>query len=105
EFHDASASGARAAAGLIDDERDGIALIHQPKPPWLRWFLAVLGAQEDTAAGEDAVGLRHQRGHPAHGEVPASRPGPARQALGDVAAHRRLPEPLVGCVDSELLAV
>ena len=105
EVHDPLATSGRAAAGLLDDERDRIALIHQPQLPRHVGLLAVLGVQEDTAAGEDAVRLSHQGRNPAHVEVPAPRSGAARQALLDVAAHRRLPEPLVGCVDGELPAV
>ena len=43
EFHDPLATSARAAAGLLDDERDRIALIHQPQPPRLSGSLLSLG--------------------------------------------------------------
>src|ERR1035438_8804991 len=76
QVHDALAPGARAAAGLLDDERDRIALVHQPEPPRLGRLLAVPGVQEHAAAGEDAVRLGDQRGDPAHVEVSLARPGP-----------------------------
>ncbi len=47
--------------------------------------------------------VRHQRGHPAHVEVYATRTIAPLEALPHIPLYRRLPEAAVGGVDRELL--
>ncbi len=96
-----AATRARAPARLLDQETDGIRLVEQPQPSRLRRILAVARIEEDAAAHEDAVRLGHEGGDPAHVEVAPARSRRSREAFGDVAAHRRLPEAAVGRVDRE----
>src|SRR5690606_3355361 len=95
-------AGAGAPAGLLDQEADRVAFVEQAQPPGLGRVLAVARVEEHAAAHQDAVGLGHQRGDPAHVEVGAARAGAAGQAFVHVAAHGLLPEARVGGVDGEL---
>src|SRR5271166_5653314 len=94
-------SGARQATGLLDEEGHRVRLVEQPQLPRLRRVFRVPGIEKHSSPGEDPVSLGHERGDPTHAEVLTTRPGPTRQTLGDVALHRRLPEPLVRGVDRE----
>jgi len=98
-------AGARAAAGLLDEEADRARLVEQPEPTRLRGILRIARIHEDAAPHQDAVRLGDHRRDPAHVEVLAARAGLAGQALIDIALDRRLPEPAVGRVDRELVGI
>jgi hypothetical protein len=102
DVHQPAAAGARAPARLLDEEGDGAGLVEQAQPACPCGVLAVARVQEDPAAHQDAVGLGHERGDPAHVEVMPARPGLARQAFVHIALHGRLPEAAVGGIDREL---
>src|SRR5262245_22836395 len=69
----ALASGGRAAARLLDDERDRVGLIEEAKAARLCQILRVARVEEHAAPRQDTVRLRDERGHPAHVEVLAAR--------------------------------
>src|SRR5581483_2653158 len=102
DFENWSLPRARPAASLLDQQADRIGLIQQPQTPGARQVLAIAGVHEYAAAHQDPVGLRDERGDPAHVEIASPRPAPACQALLHIALDRRFPVARVGGIDREL---
>src|SRR5690606_35144098 len=98
---DALAAGGGGTAGLFDDHRHRVGLVHQAQLAALTAALFIHRIHEDAAPREHAVYVGHHRGHPAHVEVAPTRPFLALLQLGDVALHRLLPEARVGGVDGK----
>ncbi|MNS65050.1 hypothetical protein D3C72_981990 [compost metagenome] len=93
------------AAGLFDQERHRVGLVHQAQLARLLRLALVPRIEEHAAAGQDAVHIGHHRRHPAHVEVLAARAFLAGQAFVDVLAHGRGPVTHVRHVDGKFLGV
>lgn len=90
------------AAGLLDQKGDRIGFVDVPQSSALVTFARVGGVKEYAAAHDDAIGVRHQRGDPAHVEILAARPVCAVDKIVDIGADRLQPVPIVRSVDREL---
>src|SRR6185295_12010280 len=96
------AARARASPRLFDQKADGVRCVKQAQPTGLREVPAIARIHEDTAAHENAMRLRHERGDPAHVEVAPARTRGARLTLTHIAADRSFPVARVRRVDREL---
>ena len=105
DSEDALAPGGGRTAGLLDQHRHRVGLVHQAQLAALPAALLVHRVHEHAAAGQDAVHVGDHRGHPAHVVVLAERAFLALQHLVVVTLDRRLPVARVGRVDGELLGI
>ena len=93
------------AAGLLENQAQGVGFIHQAQLAGLGRVACVLRIHKHAAAHQGAVDFGHHRGHPAHIIIFGARPGVAGEQFGDVLLHRRIPVALVRHIDGEFFGL
>ncbi len=89
----------RTTTGLLDQKRDRVRLINQPKPAAAVTTPLIARIEKYATANQNAVRIRNKRRDPPHVVVPAQWSLGALHAIVDVGANGFIPMAIVGRVD------